>query len=74
MNEKPIAAKEILELLRADIHNQISEVRLQVSEIRTKMQTQISGVRSDIQALEARLRNVEEGVAGQNKSLPIKTG
>ena len=49
MNENQLTTKDMFEILRSDI----LEVKSQVSE-----------VRSDIQALDDRLRNVEAAVAG----------
>ena len=71
MNDGTITTKEMFELLRSDIQNQSSELKAQITElkvdisdVRSELKADISDVRSDIQSLEDRLRNVETAVAG----------
>ena len=100
MNNDTITTKEMFELLRSDIQNQSSELKAQITELKTdiadvrselkadiadvrselkadiadvrselkaeitEVRSDISGVRSDIQSLDDRLRNVETAVAG----------
>ncbi|MXY29413.1 DUF1664 domain-containing protein [Candidatus Poribacteria bacterium] len=71
MNGDTITTKEMFELLRADIQNQSSELKgqitglkTQIAEVRSELKTDIADVRSDIQSLDDRLRNVETAVAG----------
>ena len=50
--------------LKAQVASDISEVKTQVASDISEVKTEISGVRSDIRALDDRLRRVEETVAG----------
>ena len=58
MNENQLTTKDMFEILRSDI---------------LEVKSQISDVRSDIQALDDRLRNVEASVAGRKPLPRIRT-
>ena len=60
MNDNQLTTKDMFEILRSDISDLKAQVASDISEVKT----QISDVRSDIQALDDRLRRVEETVAG----------
>lgn len=60
VNDNQLTTKDMFEILRSDI----SEVKTQVASDISEVKTEISGVRSDIRALDDRLRRVEETVAG----------
>ena len=71
MNDNQITTKDMFEILRSDISevksqisSDISEVKSQISSDISEVKSQISEVRSDIHALDDRLRKVEEAVAG----------
>ena len=60
---KAQVASDISEL-KTQVASDISEVKTQVASDISEVKTEISGVRSDIRALDDRLRRVEETVAG----------
>lgn len=60
MNDNQLTTKDMFEILRSDI----SDLKTQVASDISDLKTQISDVRSDIHALDDRLRRVEETVAG----------
>ncbi|RKU16938.1 hypothetical protein C6500_17090 [Candidatus Poribacteria bacterium] len=60
MNDDQLTTKDMFEILRADI----SDLKVQVASDISEVKAQISDVRSDIHALDDRLRSVEETVAG----------
>lgn len=71
VNDDQLTTKDMFEILRSDIlgvktqvASDISEVKAQVASDISEVKTEISGVRSDIRALDDRLRRVEETVAG----------
>ena len=60
VNDNQLTTKDMFEILRSDI----SDLKTQVASDISDLKTQISDVRSDIHALDDRLRRVEETVAG----------
>ena len=60
VNNNQLTTKDMFEILRSDI----SDLKTQVASDISDLKTQISDVRSDIHALDDRLRRVEETVAG----------
>ena len=71
VNDNQLTTKDMFEILRSDISDLKTQVASDISDLKTQvasdisdLKTQISDVRSDIHALDDRLRRVEETVAG----------
>ena len=76
MNDGTITTKEMFELLRSDIQNQSSELKAQItdlktdiSDVRLELETEIADVRSELKTEIADVRSELSGVRSDIQSL-----